>query len=884
MNNRLARCCVAALLTLMMVSPLWGQKTGPPQPPPQPPSQPSVPSTPSSNQPSAPRMQAPTFIYGRISTESGRPLPDSASVGLICGTRWVQVIHPDLKGNFQFVLGAGPQGNVDMSASNESSMSIGPTRLGSRSTSAGVDRSGNRPLGCELRVSAPGYQPLSKSIVNAEDIGGTDAGTLVLTPLARENGDAISVNSLLAPKKARKEFEKGEKDIRRNHLKSAARHLEKAVAEYDKYAAAWTDLGRIYLTNHQKGKARQAFSKAITADPQYIPPYLSLAELELQNGEYESVIETAGKALQLQPGMVPASFMQAAANFRLNRFDAAEKSAREAEKGPHQNIPAVHILLADILLQKHDYSDAAEQLRTYIKEAPQGKFVGEARKRLEQVEKFAANVASAPSTRGKQPQPAMRSAASSSTEKASAALRVCLRMEDDSPFLGSASVIVKPSDGPELVGSPNGSDGETTFSQLLPGTYMVEASAPGFVAIRKQTEIRSANGLRTLFLIMQPIPMPVSTAQLSAAVVAPSSAAEPSPTRWNPADIEKDVPRVEAGVECPLPQVIAGAGRRMEEFVENLQKFDATEHLEHFDVADDGSRQKPETRTFDYVAIVNHSKAGAFNIDEYRNGSLDPTQFPAHIATMGLTAMALLFHPKLVSDFNFTCEGLGQWDGHPAWQVHFAQRVDRPNRLRAYVIARSYYPVSVKGRAWIDAGTFQVRRLESELTKPIPMIALAQEYMAIDYGAVHFHTRTKQLWLPLDAEVYWARGGNRYYRRHTFSNFKIFEVESAQQIQAPKASYCFKNTSDRNVTGIFTVSPVSGTAAKPVSIRVTIAAGSDVCKLVGPGKDVNIPADSVGSATFIHDGAAGSISVDTSLVKESTLDLIPETNVAAFQP
>jgi len=31
--------------------------------------------------------------------------------------------------------------------------------------------------------------------------------------------------------------------------------------------------------------------------------------------------------------------------------------------------------------------------------------------------------------------------------------------------------------------------------------------------------------------------------------------------------------------------------------------------------------------------------------------------------------MALLFHPALASDFEFRCEGLGQWAGRPAWIV-----------------------------------------------------------------------------------------------------------------------------------------------------------------------------------------------------------------------
>jgi len=265
-------------------------------------------------------------------------------------------------------------------------------------------------------------------------------------------------------------------------------------------------------------------------------------------------------------------------------------------------------------------------------------------------------------------------------------------------------------------------------------------------------------------------------------------------------------------------------------------------------------------------------------LDEYRNGSNDPAQFPAQIATTGLSAMALIFHPTIISDFNMTCEGLGQWDGRPAWQIHFAQRADRPNRVREYVVAKTHYPVPLKGRAWIDAGTYQISRLETQLMKPLGDIALTEEYITIDYGRVRFHTHDEELWLPLDAEDYWERRGRRFYRRHAFSDFKVFAVDSAQQINAPKESYCFKNATDRDIDGTLTVSPVAGVSARVVSLEFTIPSERSVCKLVGLGKDVSMAANEVGSAVFRHNGLDGSITADANLVQASTLDLIAESS------
>jgi hypothetical protein len=324
--------------------------------------------------------------------DTGQPVPEPVSVGLDCGTRSLLAIRTDLKGYFQFTLGAGPQGNIDFSASNHDPLSPGGNDPNSPGGGyRGLGGSEGRLTGCEVRVTAPGYQPLTRTITDPADLTGIDVGALRLTRIAGVVGSSISVTSLLVPNNARKEFENGDKDARTNHVESATRHLEKAVAEYDKYAAAWNELGNIYATNREIEKSRQAFEKAITADPKYIPPYVGLANLELQNQEFEPAVETAGKALELDPSVGVASFIQAVGNFRLNRLDAAQKSAQEAEKGPHQNLPGLHALLAEIFLQKQDYSNAATQMRTYLKEFPQGQFASEMQKNLQQVEKSAAN-------------------------------------------------------------------------------------------------------------------------------------------------------------------------------------------------------------------------------------------------------------------------------------------------------------------------------------------------------------------------------------------------------------------------------------------------------------------------------------------------------------
>src|SRR2546429_4572717 len=70
-----------------------------------------------------------------------------------------------------------------------------------------------------------------------------------------------------------------------------------------------------------------------------------------------------------------------------------------------------------------------------------------------------------------------------------------------------------------------------------------------------------------------------------------------------------------------------------------MEKFTATELVEHYAIDKSGERKGPDKRKFEYVVVVRRDRTGAFWLEEYRNGSTDHEQFPAHLATLGLPAI-----------------------------------------------------------------------------------------------------------------------------------------------------------------------------------------------------------------------------------------------------
>jgi cytochrome c-type biogenesis protein CcmH/NrfG len=697
---------------LLGVFPSWAQRSGAPASP-QPSAQPGVSGPSSTGQQLSPgQPRGPHYVDGRVLLDTGQPAREPVSVELNCATQSLQVIRTDIKGYFRFTLGEGVQSNADFSASNSdnmmSSLSTGmnfPGGLG------GFNLASNSLTGCELRASIAGYQPLSKTITpDSNQLGVIDVGTLQLRRIAGVPGVAISTTSLVVPGGARKEFEKGDKEARSNHRKAAIEHLEKAVSEYQSYAAAWYELGTIYSGSQEMDKARQAFEKAITADPNYIPPYVSLSALELKNQEYEDAVDTAGKALELDPTIGVARFVQAVGNFNLNRLDAAEKSAREVEKKPHQNLPQLHVLLADILLQKQEYANAAAEMRTYLKEFPDGQLAGDVQKKLDQIEKFAASAETKPKPPPEAPQ--------------------------------TPPVLEEVGQTPPTVEEPGGSKPLQVEEALVEKPAVEALASP----VSKRAKADS----------------------------------------WYPPDVDRSIPQVSPGKACSLPDVLSKAGRRIEELVQNVDKFTATEVVEHQKVDRSGQLGVPEIRRFNYLVTIAQKSGGSLNVEEYRNGGSSADRFPDQIGTIGTPSLVLAFHPHHAKDMEMTCEGLGEWRGRPAWLVRFEERRESRNRMSAVEMNGGSFNLRLHGKAWILADSYQVARLESDLSDEIPKIRLRLQHQNIEYRAVRLPESKREIWLPSTSELYLDFLGHRFYRRHTFTDLKFFYVKTQQTFGDPK--------------------------------------------------------------------------------------------------
>jgi tetratricopeptide (TPR) repeat protein len=342
-------------------------------------------------------VSRPIYFSGKVAMEDGSPVLQNITIERVCSGISKTVAYTDSNGRFNFRWGDG-----NMVVADASDAGSGPGRhsntggFGSSQSAGGgsalaADPFGNRMMNCGLRANVAGYSSDAINLFNRQAADNPDVGLIVLHRMAGVEGSSISVTSMRAPKAAKSAYERGLQSLLKNKPDDAAKDFEKAVALYPSYADAWVNLAKVRLARQSVEPARAALKKAMESDPKLVAPYLELGLLAAKDAKWEESGGYLDRAVELDPADFPqAWYADAVANYNLKKYDAAEKSARAAVKlDPRHANPRSEYLLGLVLIEKKDYSGAAEELTAYMRLAPNAPDLAEAKDRLSQIEKFA---------------------------------------------------------------------------------------------------------------------------------------------------------------------------------------------------------------------------------------------------------------------------------------------------------------------------------------------------------------------------------------------------------------------------------------------------------------------------------------------------------------
>jgi tetratricopeptide (TPR) repeat protein len=327
--------------------------------------------------PSTPAQFRPLYLSGKVLLDDGSPPPEPATVELRCQSFRQPEQKTNKDGAFNFAVGGDRSRELPDSQRTMPGQAVG---------ASGSDRSFVSLTGCELEASLPGYMSSKIYLGRRSVFESPDVGTIVLHKLSTGGeGTLISASTAAAPADAKKAYDQAEKELaqQKPNQGKAIKDLQKAVQAYPQFAAAWNLLGQTRLASNDADGAREAFTKAMEADPKFVPPCLSLALIDLKQQKPQDAVQLTSRVLKMAPGLPEALYYNAMANMYTGDQDAAEKSAKALiDGGAAPKYPRTYFIMGNILAQKGDVAQAAEQFRHYLEAEPASSAAAAVRKQL----------------------------------------------------------------------------------------------------------------------------------------------------------------------------------------------------------------------------------------------------------------------------------------------------------------------------------------------------------------------------------------------------------------------------------------------------------------------------------------------------------------------
>ena len=343
------------------------------------------------NNPNIDLGQRPVLLMGKVAMEDGTAPPDSVTIQLVCRGNPRSVAFTDSKGGFSVDLNSRLNDASLMDASQPAGGwgNFGGNSSTNRSLGNSNGISERDLMGCDLQAALAGFTSEQIHLGTRRSLDNPEVGTIILRRLANVEGLTISATSSLAPKDAKKAFEKARNAAKKQKWEEAEKEYQKAVDLYPKYAAAWFQLGLVQQEQKNEEAARKSYAQALAADPKFVSPYQQLAMMAAHEQKWQEVIDDTDRLLRLNPVDFPQAWLfNSLGNYYLKNLDAAEKSAREGiSRDTGHHYATMNHVLGVILAQKQDYAGAAEQLRDYVHYAPNANDIAQVKQQLSEIEK-----------------------------------------------------------------------------------------------------------------------------------------------------------------------------------------------------------------------------------------------------------------------------------------------------------------------------------------------------------------------------------------------------------------------------------------------------------------------------------------------------------------
>jgi cytochrome c-type biogenesis protein CcmH/NrfG len=217
-----------------------------------------------------------------------------------------------------------------------------------------------------VAVEASGYKTAQKDVTISSAIRAQVDINLVRDAPSNETV-GVPAGPVLAPK-AKEDLVKGLQAMRENKLDEAQKHIGDALKLAPSNPEVLYLQGILYMKRSDWAQAQTTLDKSSQLDPNQARVFAALGMAFCNDKKYKQAIPPLEKSLQLDPKSGwEAEWSLAKAYYYDQQYERALKLAEQARADAHGAAAQVDLLYAQCLTAVGRYDDAAEVLRSFLK-------------------------------------------------------------------------------------------------------------------------------------------------------------------------------------------------------------------------------------------------------------------------------------------------------------------------------------------------------------------------------------------------------------------------------------------------------------------------------------------------------------------------------------
>jgi len=239
-----------------------------------------------------------------------------------------------------------------------------------------------------LRVTGQGIEDADSGIFEVDDRKGAQSVFVTVRrvgegqPGPAAGSSTVAAADLKIPDRARKEFDKAGDLLSQKEWQKAIERLNRALALYPNYAAAYNNLAVAFGQLGDRSREREALEHAISINDHFAPAFVNLARFYIKDHDLPQAETWLGKATAADPTNPETLMLLANIELVEKHYDEAVLNCQKAHAMAHERYAVVHYIAARALEHLNRLREAYTELQTFLQEEPAGPRAEAARKEL----------------------------------------------------------------------------------------------------------------------------------------------------------------------------------------------------------------------------------------------------------------------------------------------------------------------------------------------------------------------------------------------------------------------------------------------------------------------------------------------------------------------